>query len=67
MSNVKAWEKFFEENLVFIIRFKFTRLYHKANKLASLIPMLVIAGFRGFIKKLYAVDPESVCWQETYQ
>lgn len=34
---------------VFIVNFKFARLSHKANKLASIIPMLMIAGFPGFV------------------
>jgi hypothetical protein len=49
------------ESTVFIVSFKFARLSHKANKLASIIPMLLIAGF------LYAVNPENGCWQGMYQ
>ena len=42
-------------------------LSHKANKLASIIPMLMIAGFPGFIAKIYAVNPENGYWQGMYQ
>ena len=55
------------ENIVFIVRFKFARLSHKANKKASIIPMLIIAGFPGFMEKIYAVNPDSGYWQGMYQ
>jgi len=54
-------------NCVFIVSFKFAHLSYKANKIASLIPMLLISGFPGFISKLYAVHPESGYWQGMYQ
>jgi len=54
-------------NCVFIVNFKFSRLSHKANKLASIIPMLLITGFPGFIKKIYAVNPQNGYWQGMYQ
>ncbi len=41
---------------IFIVSFKFARLSHKANKLISIIPMLIIAGFPGFVAKMYAVN-----------
>ena len=52
---------------VFIVSFKFARLSHKANKKASIIPMLLISGFPGFVKKIYAVNPENGYWQGMYQ
>jgi hypothetical protein len=52
---------------VFVVSFKFARLSHKANKMASIIPMLLIAGFPGFIQKLYAWDPENGHWQGIYE
>jgi len=55
------------EGTVFIVSFKFARLSHKANKKASIIPMLLITGFPGFVKKIYAVNPENGYWQGMYQ
>jgi hypothetical protein len=55
------------ETTVFIVSFKFARLSHKANKKASIIPMLLITGFPGFVKKIYAVNPENGYWQGMYQ
>jgi hypothetical protein len=52
---------------VFIVSFKFSHLSHKANKLASVIPMLLITGFPGFIKKMYAVNFKNGYWQGMYQ
>ena len=52
---------------VFIVSFKFASLSHKANKKASIIPMLLISGFPGFVKKIYAVNPENGYWQGMYQ
>ena len=52
---------------VFIVSFKFARLSHKTNKKASIIPMLLITGFPGFIKKIYAVNTENGYWQGMYQ
>ena len=43
---------------VFIVSFKFSRLSQKANKIASIIPMLLITGFPGFETKIYAVNKE---------
>jgi len=54
-------------SIVFIVRFKFARLSHKANKLASIIPMLLITGFPGFDTKMYAVNFENGYWQGMYQ
>ena len=55
------------ESTVFVVSFKFARLSHKANKKASIIPMLLITGFPGFVKKIYAVNPENGYWQGMYQ
>ncbi len=52
---------------VFIVNFKFAHLSHKANKIASIIPMLMITGFPGFVAKIYAVNPEDGYWQGMYQ
>ena len=59
--------KQFDGECVFIVSFKFAHLSHKANKLTSIIPMLVIAGFPGFFAKMYAVNPEDGYWQGMYQ
>ena len=53
--------------LVFVVRFKFARLSFRANKLASIIPMLLIAGFPGFRQKIYAVNQQNEYWQGMYQ
>jgi hypothetical protein len=53
--------------VVFIVRFKFSQLSHRANRLASVIPMLLIAGFPGFHHKIYAVNPENGYWTGMYQ
>ncbi len=52
---------------VFIVSFKFARLSHKANKIASKIPMLLITGFPGFVTKIYTVNNENGYWQGMYQ
>ena len=51
----------------FIVSFKFSKLSHKANKLASIIPMLLITGNPGFQKKMYAMNKEKGYWQGMYQ
>lgn len=63
----KRKAEFFEERITFIVTFKFARLSHRANKLASIIPMLVIAGTPGFVQKLYAVNKENGFWQGMYE
>ena len=55
------------ENAVFIVNFKFAKLSHKANKIASILPMLLITGFPGFMTKMYAVNLETGYWQGMYQ
>ena len=57
----------FDGEYVFKVSFKFARLSYKANKLTSIIPMLLIAGFPGFIAKMYAVNPDDGYWQGMYQ
>jgi hypothetical protein len=52
---------------MFIVSFKFSHLSHKANKLASIVPMLLITGFPGFVKKIYAVNHKNGYWQGMYQ
>ena len=56
-----------EQAVTFIVRFKFARLTHNANRLASIIPMLLITGFPGFQTKIYAVNKENGYWQGMYQ
>ena len=56
-----------EHAVTFIVRFKFARLSHNGNRVASIIPMLVIAGFPGFQTKMYALNKESGFWQGMYQ
>lgn len=51
---------------VFIVSFKFAHLSHRANKLVSIIPMLLIAGYPGFMQKMYGVDPVSGFWSGLY-
>lgn len=55
------------ETIVFIVSFKFAHLSHRTNKMVSLIPMLLIAGFPGFVQKMYAVNEESGYWQGIYE
>jgi hypothetical protein len=55
------------KSTIFIVSFKFSKLSFKANKLASIIPMLIIAGFPGFIKKIYSVNHKNGYWQGIYQ
>ena len=55
------------ESIVFIVSFKFARLSHNTNKMASIIPMLLIAGFPGFVQKIYAVNTVNGYWQGMYQ
>ena len=57
---------FSDGQITFVVRFKFARLSHGANKLASLLPMLLIAGFPGFVQKIYAVNKETGYWQGMY-
>ena len=56
-----------EQALTFIVRFRFARLSHNANRFASIIPMLLITGFPGFQTKMYAVNKENGYWQGMYQ
>lgn len=57
---------FSDSQISFLVSFRFARLSHKANKLASLLPMLLIAGFPGFVQKIYAVNKETGYWQGMY-
>ena len=56
-----------ETAIILIVSFKFARLSHKANKIASIIPMLLITGFPGFNTKIYAVNVGNGYWQGMYQ
>ena len=53
--------------VTFLVRFKFSRLSHKANKIASVIPMLLITGYPGFHIKMYGVNSANGYWQGMYQ
>jgi len=55
------------ETIVFIVNFKFASLSQKANRVVSFIPMLLIAGFPGFVQKIYAVNEENGYWQGIYE
>lgn len=57
----------FQQSCVFVVRFKFSRLSHSANKIASVLPMMIIAGSPGFQQKIYAVNPDNGYWQGMYQ
>jgi len=56
-----------EHSCVFVVQFKFKQLSHRANKIASLIPMLLIAGQPGFVSKCYAVNHNNGYWLGMYQ
>ncbi len=50
-----------------MVRFKFSKLSHKANTIASIIPMLLITGYPGFQVKMYGVNHTNGYWQGMYQ
>jgi hypothetical protein len=52
---------------VFMVSFKFASLSHNANKIASILPMLLITGFPGFVTKMYGVNESNGYWQGMYQ
>ena len=52
---------------IFIVRFKFKKFSHKANIRLSRIPIMLIAGFRGFRDKLWMIDYKTGYWQGLYQ
>jgi len=51
----------------FIVSFKFSRFSHNANRIASILPMLLISGFPGFDVKMYGVNQKNGYWQGMYQ
>ena len=51
---------------VFVVRFSFARLSQALNRLLSLIPVPLIAGYPGFRHKLWMAD-ESGRWQGVYE
>ncbi len=53
--------------IVFVVSFKFARGSHKANQVASVLPMLLITGFPGFHAKMYGVNKKTGHWQGMYQ
>ena len=60
-------DKNIDQAVSFIIRFKFARLSHNGNRIASIIPMLLITCLAGFQAKIYAVNKENGFWQGMYQ
>jgi hypothetical protein len=52
---------------VFIVRFTFAALSRQANRMASLIPIPLIAGFPGFREKIWMVNEQTGSWQGVYQ
>ena len=60
-------EKDADAPVTFIVRFKFSRFSHNANRIISIIPMLLITGFPGFQTKMYGVNMENGYWQGMYQ
>jgi len=52
---------------VFIVRFTFAALSQQANRIASLIPIPLIAGFPGFREKIWMVNEQTGSWQGVYQ
>jgi hypothetical protein len=56
-----------DKAVTFIVRFKFARFSHNGNRIASIIPMLLITGYPGFQIKMYAVNKETGYWQGMYQ
>lgn len=65
IKNRKA--NFSRGSIIYLVSFKFAHLSFRANKLASIIPMLLIAGFPGFVQKLYALNKETGYWQGMYE
>ena len=51
----------------FLVSFKFSHLSHRMNQLTSIIPMLMITGFPGFLSKIYAVNEQNGNWTGIYQ
>jgi len=60
-------EKEIDSPTTFIVRFKFSRLSHRANKITSIIPMLMISGYPGFQAKRYCVNRGTGYWMGIYQ
>lgn len=56
-----------ETGSIFIVRFRFKRLTHEANKKASSIPIPLIGGFTGFRDKIWMIDWDTGYWQGIYQ
>ncbi len=52
---------------VFIVRFTFAVLSQQANRMASLIPIPLIAGFPGFREKIWMANEQTGSWQGVYQ
>ena len=52
---------------IFLVRFKFKKFSHKANIRLSRIPIALIAGFPGFLDKLWMIDYKTGYWQGLYQ
>lgn len=55
-----------KKGAILIVRFKFEKFSHQINKLLSVTPILLIAGFPGFKDKLWMIDEKSGFWQGIY-
>ena len=52
---------------VFVARFRFRRFSQRLNRLLSLIPVPLIAGYPGFRHKLWMADEATGTWQGVYE
>lgn len=52
---------------ILMINFKFRKFSYRVNKILSLIPIPLIAGFPGFYDKVWMYDPISGFWYGLYQ
>lgn len=52
---------------VLVVRFRFARFSQALNKLLSLIPIPLIAGYPGFRHKLWMANDQTGCWQGVYE
>jgi hypothetical protein len=56
-----------EHSCVFSVQFKFARLTEKQNRRASVIPMLLIAGFPGFRGMVFSTNSDDGRWMGLYE
>jgi len=55
------------DSCYFMVSFKFSHLSLKMNQLTSIIPMLMITGFPGFINKMYGENEKNGHWLGSYR